>query len=133
VSAAASMKSASRRYLWRSLVLMLAFTALLVGFDAEALGAGGGLSLWGLVGLTVLPLFLFAYELVTYIRSMDEMMSRMQIRAGAIAALIVLLVGALVGIADLYGVMDAFNMALLLPLAAIVHGMAAFWQEYRVQ
>lgn len=115
---------------------MFVFAVLLIAIDPEGLGWAGGVqgaAAWGLVAVTCSPLFLAAYEIITYIGSIDELMARMQIRAAAIAALVVLLVGAVLGMADAFGLLPAINMALLLPLAAMVHGAAGLWQEYRMR
>ncbi|MBR9824225.1 MAG: hypothetical protein GYB36_00290 [Alphaproteobacteria bacterium] len=115
---------------------MIIFALLLVFFDQERLSLWQPLSVWagaGLVLLTCLPLFAAAYEIIVFTRSSDELVARMQIRAAAVSALVVLLLGAVLGVADFFGLMEPFNMALLLPIAALVHGAAALWQEFRMR
>lgn len=136
MSARNPIRSARHRYLWRTTALMLLFALLLVVFGQELLVAMQPLpplARWGLVALTCLPLFLVAYEMVVFTRSSDELVSRMQVQAAAISALVVLLLGAVLGMADFFDLIEPFNTALLLPIAAIVNGAACFWQEYRMR
>lgn len=131
-----TLNAASRRYSWRSLVLILTFTGLVVLIDKTldpSFNNWPALAGWPLVLLTCLPLALYGYEAVRYVRSLDEMMAQMQVRAAAIAALAVLFAGALTGVAERYGLMEPVNTAMMLPLAALVHGTASIWQEWRVK
>lgn len=126
----------SRRYFWRTSAAMIAFAAIVVAIDKTldpSRNDWDALSAWPLVGLTCLPLFFYAYEVIRYVRSIDEMLARMQVRAGAIAALVMLLAGAVFGIAEIYGVMEPLNTALLLPIAAVAHSAASLVQQAQVR
>lgn len=128
--------AALRRYTWRTLVLMLVFAGLLILIDKvfnPSLNDWPAHRVWPLVFLTCLPLVAYGWEIVRYVRSIDEMLARFQIRAAAIAMLAVLLGAAIFGVAEIYGVMEPLNMTMLLPIAAVAHSVAAMVQQARVQ
>ncbi|WP_203291793.1 hypothetical protein [Maricaulis parjimensis] len=128
--------SVSQRYFWRTFVSMMAFTAILVAIDKTLDPSRNGwdaISAWPLVVLTCLPLLVYGYEVVRYVRSIDEMLARMQVRAAAIATLAMLLASAFFGVAEIYGVMDPLNMTMLLPIAAVVHSIASMVQQVQVR
>ncbi|WP_300554978.1 hypothetical protein [Maricaulis sp.] len=130
------LNPASRRYHWRAAVLILIFTGLVVGIDKildPSINNWSAGATWPLVGLTCLPLALWGYETVRYVRHLDEMVAQMQVRAAAIAALAVLFFGAVTGVAEIYGQMEPLNTALMLPFAAVVHSAASLWQEWRMR
>jgi len=125
-----------RRYAWRTMTLMLVFTGLVVAIDKlidPSRNDWSASAAWPLVGLTCLPLLLYGWEVVHYVRSIDEMLARFQIRAAAFSALVMLLAGAVFGVAEIYGVMEPLNMAMLLPIAALAHSVAAIFQQARVR
>lgn len=113
MSAGEKQASVTRRYFWRTFVAMIAFTALLV--------------------LTCLPLLVYGYEVVRYVRSIDEMLARMQVRAAAVATLVMLLASAVFGVAEIYGQMEPLNMTMLLPIAAVAHSIASLVQQVQVR
>lgn len=125
-----------KRYTWRTLVLMLIFTGLLVAIDKTLDPSRNGwpaVQAWPLVGLTCLPLLVYGWEVIRYVRSIDEMLARFQIRAAAVAMLAMLLAAAVFGVAEIYGVMEPLNMTMLLPIAAVAHSVAIVIQQARVQ
>lgn len=129
-------RSVSRRYFWRTFAAVLAFTALLVAIDKTLDPSANGwdaISTWPLVGLTCLPLLAYGYEVVRYVRAIDEMMARMQVRAAAVAALGMLLASAVFGVAEVFGVMEPINMTMLLPIAAVVHSVASLVQQAQLR
>ncbi|WP_339333859.1 hypothetical protein [uncultured Maricaulis sp.] len=128
--------SVSRRYFWRTFAAMIAFTAILVVIDKTLDPSRNGwdaISAWPLVALTCLPLLVYGYEVVRYVRSIDEMLARMQVRAAAVATLAMLLASAVFGVAEIYGVMEPLNMTMLLPIAAVVHSVASLVQQVQVR
>lgn len=136
MTATAKQASALRRYVWRTLVLMLAFAAILIVVDKALDPSRNGwpaVQSWPLVLLTCAPLVLYGWEIVRYVRSIDEMLARFQIRAAAIAMLAVLLLAAILGVAEIYGAMEAVNTTMMLPIAAVAHSIAAMVQQARVQ
>jgi hypothetical protein len=136
MTATAKQASALRRYGWRTIVLMLVFTGLLVLIDKTLDPSRNGwpaAQAWPLVLLTCAPLLLYGWEIVRYVRSIDEMLARFQIRAAAIAALTMLLLAAVFGVAEIYGVMEPLNMTMMLPIAAVAHSVASMVQQVRVQ
>lgn len=129
-------QSVSRRYFWRTFVAMVAFSGTVVAIDKlidPSQPGWSALSSWPLVILTCLPLFFYGYEVVRYIRSIDEMLARMQVRAAAFAALAMLLAGALLGVAEVYGVIEPINMTMLLPIAAVAHSVASVVQQAQIR
>ena len=63
--------SVSRRYFWRTFAAMIAFTAILVVIDKTLDPSRNGwdaISAWPLVALTCLPLLVYGYEVVRYVR-----------------------------------------------------------------
>ncbi len=136
MTAAQRQTSVSRRYVWRTLLAMISFTAILVVIDKTlnpSLNGWDAASAWPLVGLTCLPLLIYGYEVVRYVRAIDEMLARMQVRAAAIAMLAMLLFSAIFGVAEIYGIMEPLNMTMLFPLAAVVHSIAAAVQQVQVR
>jgi hypothetical protein len=132
----AKRAGALRRYSWRTPVLMLAFTGMLVGIDKiwdPSINDWDAATVWPLVVLTCLPLLLYGWEVVHYVRSIDEMLARFQIRAAAVAMLVLLLAAAVLGVAEIYGAMEPLNMTMMLPIAAVAHSVAAMVQQVRVQ
>ncbi|WP_300527329.1 hypothetical protein [Maricaulis sp.] len=130
------LNPASRRYHWRAVVLILTFTGLVVAIDKildPSINNWSAGATWPLVALTCLPLALWGYETIRYVRHLDEMVAQMQVRATAVAALVVLFVAAVTGVAEIYGQMEPVNTALLLPVAAVVHSAASLWQEWRMR
>ena len=86
MSAMEKRASVSRRYAWRTFAAMITFTAILVAIDKTLDPSRNGwdaISAWPLVALTCLPLLVYGYEVVRYVRSIDEMLARLQIRAAA--------------------------------------------------
>ena len=117
-------------------MLILAFTGLVVGIDKvldPSINNWSAGATWPLVALTCLPLALWGYETVRFVRHLDEMVAQMQVRAAAFAALAVLFFGAVTGVAEIYGQMEPVNTALMLPVAAVVHSAASLWQEWRMR
>ncbi|WP_291843911.1 hypothetical protein [Maricaulis sp.] len=136
MSASERQASVTRRYFWRTFVAMIAFTAILVVIDKTLDPSRNGwdaASAWPLVGLTCLPLLIYGYEVVRYVRSIDEMLARMQVRAAAVATLAMLLASAIFGVAEIYGVMEPLNMTMLLPIAAVAHSIASMVQQVQVR
>jgi hypothetical protein len=136
MSASERQASVTRRFFWRTFVAMITFTVILVLIDKTLDPSANGwdaLSAWPLVGLTCLPLLVYGYEVVRYVRSIDEMLARMQVRAAAVAALAMLLASAVFGVAEIYGVMEPLNMTMLLPIAAVVHSIASLVQQVQVR
>lgn len=136
MSASERQTSVTRRFFWRTFVAMITFTVILVLIDKTLDPSANGwdaLSAWPLVGLTCLPLLVYGYEVVRYVRSIDEMLARMQVRAAAVAALAMLLASAVFGVAEIYGVMEPLNMTMLLPIAAVVHSIASLVQQVQVR
>ncbi|RKR03868.1 hypothetical protein [Maricaulis maris] len=136
MSASKKQASVTRRYFWRTFVAMIAFTAILVAIDKvlnPSLNGWDAISAWPLVALTCLPLLVYGYEVIRYVRSIDEMLARMQVRAAAIAMLAMLLFSAVFGVAEIYGIMEPLNMTMLFPLAAVVHSLAAAVQQVQVR
>ncbi|WP_295691464.1 hypothetical protein [uncultured Maricaulis sp.] len=136
MSTAEKQASVTRRYFWRTFVAMIAFTAILVAIDKivdPSLNGWDAISAWPLVALTCLPLLGYGYEVVRYVRSIDEMLARMQVRAAAIAMLAMLLFSAIFGVAEIYGILEPLNMTMLFPLAAVVHSLAAAVQQVQVR
>ncbi len=129
-------QSVSRRYFWRTLVAIMAFTAAVVAIDKlldPSRNDWSAFAAWPLVLLTCLPLFVYGYEVVRYVRNIDEMLARMQVRAAAVAALVLLLAGAVLGVAEVYGLMEPLNMTMLLPIAAVAHSIASLVQQAQVR
>ena len=136
MSAAGRQAALGRRYFWRTLVLMLLFTALVVAIDKlldPSRNNWSAASAWPLVLITCAPLFAYAWEAIHYVRSIDEMQAQMQVRSAAITALAMLLGGAVFGIAEIYGLMEPLNMTMLLPMAAVAHSVTSLVQQARVQ
>jgi hypothetical protein len=136
MSATEKRASVSRRYAWRTFAAMITFTAILVAIDKTLDPSRNGwdaISAWPLVALTCLPLLVYGYEVVRYVRSIDEMLARLQIRAAAIATLGMLLASATFGVAEIYGVMEPLNMTMLLPIAAVVHSVASMVQQVQMR
>lgn len=136
MSASEKQNSVARRYFLRTFVAMIAFTAILVAIDKlvnPSLNGWDAVSAWPLVALTCLPLLIYGYEVIRYVRSIDEMLARMQVRAAAIAMLAMLLFSAIFGVAEIYGIMEPLNMTMLFPLAAVVHSVAAAVQQVQVR
>ncbi|WP_297736605.1 hypothetical protein [uncultured Maricaulis sp.] len=136
MSASEKQNSVARRYFLRTFVAMIAFTAILVAIDKlvnPSLNGWDAVSAWPLVALTCLPLLIYGYEVIRYVRSIDEMLARMQVRAAAIAMLAMLLFSAIFGVAEIYGIMEPLNMTMLFPLAAVVHSLAAAVQQVQVR
>lgn len=136
MSATEKQASVSRRYAWRTFASMITFTAILVAIDKTLDPSRNGwdaLSAWPLVALTCLPLLVYGYEVVRYVRSIDEMLARFQVRAAAIATLGMLLASAVFGVAEIYGVMEPLNMTMLLPIAAVVHSIASAVQQVQMR
>jgi len=136
MSVSEKQASVTRRYLWRTFVAMIAFTAILVAIDKTinpSLNDWDAVSAWPLVALTCLPLLVYGYEVVRYVRSIDEMLARMQVRAAAVATLAMLLASAIFGVAEIYGVMEPLNMTMLLPIAAVAHSVASMVQQVQVR
>ncbi len=136
MSAGEKQASVTRRYFWRTFVAMIAFTALLVLIDKTLDPSANGwdaMSGWPLVVLTCLPLLVYGYEVVRYVRSIDEMLARMQVRAAAVATLVMLLASAVFGVAEIYGQMEPLNMTMLLPIAAVAHSIASLVQQVQVR
>lgn len=136
MTAQARQASALKRYTWRTLVLMLIFAGLLVLIDKgpnPSLNDWPASQVWPLVVLTCLPLLAYGWEVVRYVRSIDEMLARFQIRAAAVAMLFMLLSAAILGVAEIYGVMEPLNMTMMLPIAAVAHSVAAMVQQVRAQ
>ena len=128
--------AALRRYAWRTLVLMLLFAGFLVLIDKmfnPSLNNWPAHQVWPLVVLTCLPLVAYGWEIIRYVRSIDEMLARFQIRAAAIAMLAVLLGAGIFGVAEIYGVMEPLNTTMMLPIAAVAHSVAAMVQQVRVR
>ncbi|WP_300544514.1 hypothetical protein [Maricaulis sp.] len=125
-----------KRYSWRTLVLMLAFTGILVAIDKiwdPSRNGWDAVTVWPLVLLTCLPLVLYGWEVVHYVRSIDEMLARFQVRAAAVAMLAMLLAAAILGVAEIYGAMEPINMTMMLPVAAVAHSVASMVQQVRVR
>ncbi len=136
MSAAERQTSVSRRFFWRTFAAMITFTVILVAIDKTLDPSRNGwdaVSAWPLVGLTCLPLMVYGYEVIRYVRSIDEMLARMQVRAAAIAALGMLLASAVFGVAEIYGLMEPLNMTMLLPIAAVVHSIASMVQQVQMR
>lgn len=136
MSATQRQASVSRRFFWRTFATMITFAVILVVIDKTLDPSRNGwdaVSAWPLVVLTCLPLMVYGYEVIRYVRAIDEMQARMQIRAGAIAALGMLLASAVFGVAEIYGQMEPLNMTMLLPIAAVVHSVAALVQQVQVR
>ncbi len=136
MSAQTRQTDALKRYTWRTLACMLVFTGLLVLIDKTLDPSRNGwpaVQAWPLVLLTCLPLAAYGWEVVRYVRAIDEMMAHFQVRAAAIAMLAVLLAAALFGVAEIYGVMEPLNMTMLLPIAALAHNVAAMVQQVRMR
>lgn len=136
MTASAKQGSALRRYTWRTLVLMLVFTGLLVLIDKTldpSRNSWPAARAWPLVLLTCAPLLAYGWEVVRYVRSIDEMLARFQVRAAAVATLAMLLMAAVFGVAEIYGVMEPLNMTMMLPIAAVAHSVASMVQQVRVQ
>jgi|GEM_PF-1468228 len=136
MTAQARQASALKRYTWRTFVLMLVFTGVLVAIDKTIDPSRNGWpasQAWPLVILTCLPLVAYGWEVVRYVRSIDEMLARFQIRAAAIAMLVMLLAAAILGVAEIYGVMEPLNMTMMLPIAAVAHSVTAMIQQVRVR
>jgi hypothetical protein len=115
---------------------MLIFTGLLVAIDKTLDPSRNGwpaVQAWPLVLLTCLPLLVYGWEVIRYVRSIDEMLARFQIRAAAVAMLAMLLAAAVFGVAEIYGVMEPLNMTMMLPIAAVAHSVASLIQQVRVQ
>jgi hypothetical protein len=136
MSVSEKQSSVTRRYFWRTFVAMIVFTAILVAIDKTlnpSLNGWDAISAWPLVALTCLPLLIYGYEVVRYVRSIDEMLARMQVRAAAVATLAMLLASAIFGVAEIYGVMEPLNMTMLLPIAAVAHSVASLVQQVQVR
>lgn len=136
MSATDKQSSVARRYFLRTFLAMIAFTAILVAIDKlidPSINEWDALSAWPLVLLTCLPLLIYGYEVVRYVRSIDEMLARMQVRAAAVATLAMLLASAIFGVAEIYGVMEPLNMTMLLPIAAVAHSVASMVQQVQVR
>lgn len=136
MSAGLKQASVTRRYFWRTTVAMIAFAGIVVAIDKTldpSRHDWDALSTWPLVALTCLPLLVYGYEAVRYVRSIDEMLARIQVRAAAVAALVMLLAGSVFGVAEIYGAMEPLNMAMLLPIAAVGHSVASLVQQVQVR
>jgi hypothetical protein len=129
-------KTASRRLILMTFVYNIAFAGLIVAIDKlldPSMNDWPALQTWPLVALVCAPLFLYAYELIRYIRSVDEMLARQQVQAGAIAGLVTLLAGAVAGVGEVLGVLPEINTAMALPVAAIAYSIAVAVQEARMR
>lgn len=136
MTASAKQPDALKRYTWRTFVLMLVFTGILVLIDKTldpSRNNWPAAQAWPLVLATCAPLLAYGWEVIRYVRSIDEMLARFQIRAAAIAMLATLLGAAVLGVAEIYGIMEPLNMTMILPLAAVAHSVAAMVQQVRVQ
>jgi len=136
MTAQARQNASLKRYTWRTLALMLVYTGLLVAIDKTIDPSRNGwpaVQAWPLVLLTCLPLILYGWEVIRYVRSVDEMLARFQIRAAAVAMLAMLLAAAVFGVAEIYGVMEPLNMTMMLPIAAVAHSVAAMVQQVRAR
>lgn len=136
MTAQARQTASLKRYTWRTLALMLVFTGLLVAIDKTIDPSRNGwpaAQAWPLVLLTCLPLLLYGWEVIRYVRCIDEMLARFQIRAAAVAMLAMLLAAAVFGVAEIYGVMEPLNMTMMLPIAAVAHSVAAMVQQVRAR
>lgn len=118
---------AEQRYLWRSMMAMGLFLIAML-----ALAPQEGLPQWVAAGKTAviaLPLLWVAYEFQHYVRALDEMQGRIEMRAAAIGFGLALLIATIWGIAEGFGLVPRLSMALVLPLGVVLHGVVRFIQN----
>jgi hypothetical protein len=112
----------TRRYELRSGLAMAVF-AILVIVLIPRFSEPNTLTALGLIALCSLPLIYTAYEFQRYVRGLDELQSRLEMQAGAIGAGLVLLLAAIWGFGEIFGLLPNVSPVFLLPVATVAHAI----------
>ena len=113
---------ATRRYELRTAMAMAVFTAFVIAFLPRS-AAPELPQAFGLILLCSLPLLYTAYEYQRHVRALDELQSQLEIQAGAIGAGLVLLLAAVWGFGEIFGVLPDLSPIYLLPVALVVQSI----------
>lgn len=119
--------SARRRYIWRTMAMLVAVLALLAGY--HALGGGAGQA--GTLDIAMLVICIAfvaggAYEIIMLIRALDELQQRIHILAWAIGGCLAVTVMFLWGVATVLVGAPVFEPMMSVVLATLGYYMSLF-------